>query len=187
MKTPIKLALLLGHSDPDPGACLDATGDGDTLDPGERERPTAWRYVEPAGTELLALGHQVLVVLTGTYRERLQSAERWRADLVVWCHLNAGGGDYGLVLVDARSPADSLSRRFAERFDVAAQEILPVAPVRVRDLRQGERGYSLVRTDLPVVVLEPLFLDTPGHQDAVARGGLLLVAAAIVRAIQTLE
>jgi hypothetical protein len=60
--------------------------------------------------------------------------------------------------------------------------MIPVAPVRVRDVQRGERGSVLMSTRLPVVVLEPLFLDRRAHQEVIARGGLLQVAACVVRA-----
>ncbi len=172
------IALLLGHFPTDPGAVADVDLDGDL----DQERDLARRYMLAAATELRALGVDVLIIEDGTYSDRLRAAERAGSDLVVWCHLNAGGGGYGLVLVDARSPAASLSRRWAGSYRAAGDLAIPVAPVQVRDLHDGDRGYTLMRSRLPVVVLEPLFLDRRAHQEIIARGGLLQVAACVVRA-----
>ena len=117
-------------------------------------------------------GHDDIVPFVygdGDYSVRSQRANmidsRFKPKISVYLspHLNAGGGDYSLILYDGRSQksedlADMVKRRW--------EEIEGMPPVKTLPVNPGDRGYVIVRfTKMPALILEPLFLDNPEHRE----------------------
>ena len=46
--------------------------------------------------------HEALILAQGNYYHRNKAANEWGADLYLEFHLNAGGGNYSMVLFDER-------------------------------------------------------------------------------------
>ena len=91
----------------DLGASHDIDGDG-VVELWEHEAKLTPIYAEAAVRELEAAGHTVVMETSGSYSSRHKRAVKlaeksWDPVAYVACHLNAGGGDYGLVCWDYRS------------------------------------------------------------------------------------
>lgn len=173
-------------------ALLDIQHAGRPSRPGDlgaqgREVPLVRRYVEQARLHLETLGVEVLVLEQGEYAER----HRYACDLVraqqpdraayVACHLNAGGGDYGLVVRDHRS------RMGAELAEVLVRHlegelVPPLSRVRASWTSDAAapfpRAWGCIRgiyqgpAQLAGVLAEPCFLDRVEHQVLLEDAGL---------------
>jgi N-acetylmuramoyl-L-alanine amidase len=91
----------------DLGASHDLDGDG-VVEAMEHEANLTPIYAAAARSKLEAMGAEVLVLDSGWYATRHKAAGKAAAEhagaaVYVACHLNAGGGDYGLVCHDYRS------------------------------------------------------------------------------------
>lgn len=109
--------------------------------------------------------------------------------LYVACHLNAGGGDYGAIFVDARSRG-SLALGAAIKDELLALEGLD--RVFVVPSTSGDWTSAALRTiehvwDGPdrmwAACFEPLFLDQPAHFELLRPEGLVLVGEALARGL----
>jgi N-acetylmuramoyl-L-alanine amidase len=98
----------------------------------------------------------------------------------VSCHLNAGGGSYGLTIHDHRS---SMGRRMAEHVAGALGELLleGVDRVVIGATKPGEtwpRAWGCIKdiypgpTNIAACLFEPLFLDNHEHQQWLNDAGL---------------
>jgi hypothetical protein len=109
----------------DLGASHDLNGDG-LISQGEREAELTPIYAERAREVLEAAGVTVIIERSGAYSSRHKRAAKVAAGhdgpvAYVACHLNAGGGDYGLAIADFRSDggqrlARALSVELAKQF-----------------------------------------------------------------------
>ena len=104
----------------------------------------------------------------GDYSVRAQRANlidtRFKPEASVYLspHLNAGSGDYSLILYDGRSQKSEDLAEFVQR---QWQEIEGMPPVRIKPVNMGDRGFVIVRfTKMPALILEPFFLDNPDHR-----------------------
>lgn len=164
----------------DMGAGADLDHDGQ-VEPDEREVAIVRAYVDVARARLEGMGIEVLVLDQGEYSERHARAAaaaeaRPRRDRAAYvaCHLNAGQGDYGLVLYDHRSTG---GRRLAESvaWELGAQLRPPLR--RVVTSWTGAptqsppypRAWACLRgiydgpAELVGVLVEPAFVDRPDH------------------------
>lgn len=176
----------------DAGASADINGDGDvTWD--EYEARFTREYFSRLRRRLEQRDFAVIDGFSGTYAERNRRADELGASLYIAGHMNAGGGDYGMVGVDWRAPRGGLSRFLAGRIADEWRARIPLGRVRVQDLRP--RGWTLAgfntigRCVCPSLLWEPLFMDTPMHREmlnnepervleAIAAGGEAAIVAA---------
>lgn len=170
----------------DRGASFDVNGDGEL----EYETELTRGYIDAAAHVLESAGHHVYIFDDGTYRSRHARANtiaRAIAEPVAYlaCHLNAGGGDYGMVLYDWRSGGGAqlaselvkaLSPRLAE---VGRSRTMLSSP------DQWGRAWSTIRGiyDGPAHIsgacLEPAFMDTSKHHPLFTSEGLKRIGEAI--------
>lgn len=163
------------------GASHDIDGDG-RIECHEREALLTPVYAGAAQVAAESAGHDVKVMLAGTYATRQARANamaRGRPNepvLYVACHLNAGGGDYGLVLYDARSrmgeaAAGHVVKAMSPYW--TPRKVRTLAPQATsRDSTRWPRPYRTIRgvfsgpRNICGICFEPLFIDT--HADLVA-------------------
>lgn len=163
--------------------------------PAWHEADLTLRYIEAARDALLLHdGIEVRIIdpLTNgprlSYGARQEMAKWWaRKDagmlldapvpvVYVACHLNAGGGDYGMVGHDPRS---STGRDIARYVADQVEWRLPVSRCRVEALEgRWARGLSCIEgiysgpANIAGILYEPLFLDHPRHTAAIEAEGL---------------
>lgn len=180
----------------DAGAAFDLDGDGVRGEQGEREIDLTLLYGEYLAMQLVALGVEVVRYgwpgFVGDYRERhaaaIKLAKSRPTDRVLYCaiHVNAGGGAYALAEYDERSKAG----KAAAVAVAAALDALPeITAGKVNGLNATERGFACVGgiyagpSNLSAVLLEPFFIDAPGHRALCGADGLRRVAGALCAGI----
>lgn len=155
----------------DLGAEFDVDGDG-RVESDEREANLTPIYALACADALgLVGGIEVLLLAAGEYAERQAVAVALAANrpseriAYVACHLNAGGGSYGLVIHDSRS---SGGRQLAEAVAVALK--LPeLDKVVVGTTDEFPRAAGTIGgvfsgpPNISGVCFEPFFLDQPRH------------------------
>jgi len=158
-----------------PGACADIDGDG-FIEDWEQEARLTYRYIQYAAEYLIEYGHSVLIIDQGRYPTRHAKANgRARHEIekvaYVACHLNAGGGDYSLVLYDERSSSgEDLARSVRSEL----QGLIPEYRKRLIRLCAEEawkNGFYTIKgiwrgpKNISAICYEPLFMDNPDHQE----------------------
>ncbi|MCA9712120.1 MAG: N-acetylmuramoyl-L-alanine amidase, partial [Myxococcales bacterium] len=179
-----------GRHEGDMGAAADLDGDGRT-ECHEREALLALGYLTAAGLELNRRGHQVIVLSQGEYPDRqalavelaLEASTLRRRAVYVACHINAGKGNYGLVLHDRRA-----AKGAAVAAAVAEQLAgLPEIPRALTKAAVGEWGRAAPCIEgawthgelLPAIVFEPCFIDQPAHAALLSPEGLQRIGRAL--------
>ena len=151
------------------------------------EADCALHYATALAASLTSFGARVITndprsaFLIGPYSRRQAQAMALGADTYLACHLNAGGGSYGLAEVCV-----PFSRLLATTMlDALAEAVPAVSGIQIRDLKPGDRGAVCIRgfTRGPAVLLEPLFGDCPAHQPQLSLEGLTLVGEALARGV----
>jgi len=150
-------------------------------------------YIEAATTLLLAEGHTVHILDSGWYGERNDRAceiARENPDervAYVACHVNAGGGTYGLTLHDARSGG---GRRLAEAVaDVLGTNAAPhIDRSIVRAAEQGGTWSRAMTTisgiysgpaNISGICFEPFFIDSERNRPLLSPLGLNVIGQAL--------
>lgn len=156
-----------------------------------REVDLTAAYIAHAEIRLVWLGHQVEVLDTGTYDDRHAKAIALAADhggpaLYVQCHVNAGGGKYGVIEHDARSAA---GRRAAAALADALDEIQETPTVHVWSLDPGDRGWTCIddiyaAPTMCGLIYEPGFIDSMSHASLWTPTGLSRVGGALAEGIR---
>ena len=159
------------------------------------EHRLAMAYAVHAFEALEQAGAAVGLVAAGRYRTR-QDLGTQIADAYIACHINAGGGTYGLCLYDQRSRQ---GRALAER--VASSMSLAWVPRTISSARhaaampEDDRGVrhwtanalELIKHVYPGracgLVYEPGFLDNPDHQLLWTPDGLREVGHVLARGV----
>jgi len=122
-------------------------------------------------------------ILVGDYWERRKFCDENLVDLYIQCHLNAGRGNYGLVLTVLDKPAlDDLELEMGRLFVRIMEKETGIRykdwdgdKDKVQVLNQDDRGYSVLRkADFLSYILEPAFIDNPKHFKALLEGDLIL-------------
>ena len=168
----------------------------DPFDPGVvagalREVDLAAAYIQAAVRALDTAGHVVRLLDAGTYDDRHRSALALAAEhpteeaLYVQCHVNAGGGEYGVVEHDARS---SWGRAAAACLADALDELPEVPTARVWELHAGERGWVCIddiyaSPTMCGVIYEPGFIDAFPHSALWTPAGLERLGLALAEGI----
>jgi len=175
----------------DLGAGADLDGDG-LVEVHEREAELTPLYINAARDYLESKGHEVTIIEKGTYRERQEAAcalARDQAGPVAYvaCHLNAGGGSYGLTIHDHRS---SMGSRLAHCVATSLRAFAfdGMSKVVVGATAPGgswPRAWGCVRhvytgpANVCAMLFEPLFLDQPKHHKWLTPDGLQAVGYAL--------
>ena len=170
---------------------------GAPFDPGVvrgalREVDLAAAYIDQCRAKLLAAGHTVDLLDRGTYDERHAAAIALAAQspdpvaLYVQCHVNAGGGKYGLVEHDARS---ATGRKAALSLADALDELPEVPTARVLALHPDDRGWVCIddvyaSPSLCAVLYEPFFIDSATHAALRSPDGLRRVGDALAEGVK---
>lgn len=191
----------------DLGASHDLDGDG-VIDQLEHEASLTPIYVDAARKILEASGVEVVVVQTGAYSGRHKRAGELAGEHVgpvayVACHLNKGGGDYGLVVRDYRSNggarlATEMRRALLKRLPLARVVHGQTGPAKRPSGSAGAlwdrmpthsgaqhwpRAWSTIKgiwagpSNLCGICFEPVFMDT--HADQLDDDGLELIGCAL--------
>ena len=177
----------------DLGAGVDLDGDG-TVETAEREANLTPLYYLPAKAALEALGHTVYVLDSGWYSDRHERAnqiardnpDEWVAYLA--CHINAGGGDYAVMINDARS---GNGKRLAEALaqSISDAKLAGISRSLVRGAsadNDWSRAYTTIKGiysgpgNISGVCVEPFFIDRPEHQWLASAQGGRAIADALV-------
>jgi N-acetylmuramoyl-L-alanine amidase len=198
--TPIIIFIDIGHGDKGAGEPHDP---GATFD-GRVERTQAEDYARRLGEMLAAEpGVRVVTLGTGSYdsRHRAVIAQAGAArGIYLQCHLNAGRGTYALIRPDARSQQGARAAALvAAALDAALPEVTshrsdPLYPSNAAAQAAGRktdgvgswwtRGFNCIDGvwSAPRVcglVVEPGFIDAPGHVSLWTPEGRQRVAEAI--------
>ena len=177
----------------DLGAAADLDGDG-KIERDEHEARLTPVYAQAAQDLAAADGVRVLRIDGGEYPTRhrvaveLAASDPGRRWLYVACHLNAGGGDYGLVIHDSRSQAGRLAAE-AVRAEVAKLPGLRRALAGATSAEGSDwpRAWSTIRgiydgpANLSAICFEPCFMDQPAHRPLLTKAGLDQIGAALFR------
>lgn len=174
-----------------------AYADPKRFDPGcasaaHREVDLAGAYIATAAERLRAAGHTVVTMEAGLYEERHRqalAAARQHAGLdalYVQCHVNAGGGKYGVVEHDARS---TWGRTAAACLADALDEVAEVPTAHVWELHPGERGWVCIddiyaSPTMAGLIYEPGFIDGPTHASLWTPDGLVRVGTALAEGVR---
>ena len=166
-----------------PGAADDLDGDG-VVETHEQEARLTTGYIGPAVVRLYELGHEVIVLGLGnySYRHSLANAQaalvRGARVAYVACHLNAGGGSYGLVIYH-----DAGSHDLAQCLAVPLGAIPALSRVVVADTTRFPRARSTVvgidAEHIASVCYEPAFLDQIEHRALLSSLGLERIGIAL--------
>ncbi len=155
---------------------------------GVEETSAVRRYTDALDQELRRLGHGCVLLSDGEYRDQWARADGLGAGVYLNCHVNAGGGDRGLVLHDHRSArgralaegvAGELGRALGWRCE--ARACRPDSNGVPRDADFSEAFGTIAGVRAVALCLEPYFLDGPRRGEFLAR--LDEVGAAVARGI----
>lgn len=86
----------------------------------------------------------------------------WIADIFVSCHVNGGGGDYSSVLAKENN---NLSIGLAKAISSDVSNLLGI-PDKGAIFNQALWEMSDTPTDMPVIIIEPFFVDTQSNCNA---------------------
>ena len=178
----------------DRGVAVDLDGDGN-IDAMEANLTPS--YIQAAREALEAAGHTVVLLDAGWYPDRHKAAIRQvRAAATglpaayVACHLNAGGGNYGLVLHDARSTGgEALANRVGDAMRRVFEEgELKRVLVKGASASEWTNAYNTIRGiyagpgNLSGICFEPVFVDT--HRGLLDPEGLARIGAALASGLE---
>jgi N-acetylmuramoyl-L-alanine amidase len=135
---------------------------------GVEEASVVRRYTDALDQALRRRGHDCLLLSDGAYAEQWARADGYGAAVYLNCHVNAGGGDRGLILFDHRSNrGQSLARAVAGEMtralpwtvqDLACRPDTNGLP---RDADFSEAFATIAGVRAVALCLEPYFLDGP--------------------------
>ena len=177
----------------DVGAALDLDGDGD-IDRDEEESYLTEGYIQGATLAMCEPGRYIPspVLTLGPYseRHRLSNELALRCTTLpfayVACHVNAGGGDFGLILHDHRSTGGKrLALAIAARLSAACPELSEVQVKACCPDDWTRNAYSTIRgiydgpSNIAGVCFEPGFIDCPAHAPLWKPDGLRRIGDAL--------
>lgn len=195
---PLGLILAIQHvgraSRPgDLGASADLDGDG-KIEAHEHEARLTPIYAQAAQDLAAEEGIPVLRLEGGEYSGQhraaieLAKAQPGRRWLYVACHLNAGGGNYGLVIADRRSTAGRVAAGLiADALSALPELTRTIAGTTAAEGSDWPRAWSTIDgifsgpSNLSGICFEPCFLDTEAHRPLLTGDGLRRIGAALYR------
>jgi len=139
----------LGHGeDGDPGAVS-----GNLI-----EKDMNIVYGNAIAERLAAAGWETQVKENGlSITESAQAANDFGADIMLSCHINAGGGDRGEVIFSVRDGSEALANAVADGLKAAGQTTVKTY---TKLNSRGTDYFGILRlSDMPAVIIEPFFLD----------------------------
>ena len=176
----------------DRGAAVDLDGDG-KIQRDEQEAALTARYLLACELALLEMGHTVIPISDGGYNERHARVNQYagtfkagRTQLYLAGHLNAGGGDYGMLGHDYRSRSGpELASRIARQLRQVAPELNGVKCIEARPDNWTRNMYATISGVTQPIGLchEPCFMDQPSHADLLTAAGLSTIGRAIAAGV----
>jgi N-acetylmuramoyl-L-alanine amidase len=178
----------------DLGAAIDIDGNG-VIDNDEKEANITPSYYMPAKEALERLGHSVYILQEGWYSDRHSKANTIaRANpnqkvAYIACHVNAGKGDYAVMIHDSRSGnGKRLANAVAGSIGSAGNlEGIRRSLVRAASAdNEWKRGYTTIKGiyagpgNISGICCEPFFIDRPEHQWLASSQGGRALADALV-------
>lgn len=175
----MKIALDIGHM----GKTSNQLDRG-VIYKGARESDYALLYAVATKGHLEKHGHIVYLLCHGNYSARHQFCLDYNIDLHMQCHLNAGKGQYGLIGMrknnDGQELADIILAQWKECLPISKTVILPI----VKNNGKRTRGWPCVMSEIPSLLLEPLFFDNDKHHELIVNGDACIrIGKAITKAI----
>lgn len=177
----------------DLGASADLDGDG-VIERDEHEARLTPLYAMACQALAARDGVKVLRIDGGEYSARhrmavdLAASDPSRRWLYVACHLNAGGGNYGLVIHDSRSQAGRLA---AESIRTELRGLSGLTRALTGETSAmgsaWPRAWSTISgiyegpSNIAGVCFEPCFMDTPEHRRLLTAEGLTRIGEALYR------
>jgi N-acetylmuramoyl-L-alanine amidase len=154
-------------------------------DAGEQEALLTPVYMLAAEVRLRELGHAVVPISDGQYADRHRRTNGYEADVYVACHLNAGGGDYGLAVHDTRSASGkALAGHVVRSLTAACPELRRGVVGDTQGFPRALACIDGVFTGKPVgLCFEPCFMDRPEHQVLLTPAGLQRIGRALADGI----
>lgn len=156
-----------------------------------RETDLSSAYINAAKEALERHGIQVLVLAYGWYGKRhdyAREAAKAVAGKCVYvaCHVNAGGGSYGLVCHDARSGggkrlSDAVARELEPLTGTARSEA--ASPDKWTNAHNTIAGIFKGPANLSGICFEPGFIDSDAHKHLWYADGLVRVGTALAAGI----
>ena len=139
------------------------TGHGENGDPGAVsgrliERDMVKVYGNALAERLTAAGWETKVKEGGiSISESAQESNGFGADIMLSCHINAGGGDRGEAIYSVRDGSERLANVVCDGLKAAGQT---VTRTYTKLNSRGADYYGILRlTECPAVIIEPFFLD----------------------------
>tara|TARA_Y100001938_G_C8048400_1_gene410238 strand:- start:176 stop:790 length:615 start_codon:yes stop_codon:yes gene_type:complete len=172
------------------GAHKDIDGDGKKQ---IHEAEAIWtaRYSLSTEIYLRELGHYVIPLSDGTYKERAQRFNEYHAKMggiaiYLALHANAGGGSYGCWFYHhASKKGPELANSIAD----AMLEIVPeishqrVKPARPDDWTRNAL-YTIKHVGAPIAICcEPFFMDNADHKKIINKRGMNDIGLAIAKGL----
>ena len=181
----------------DMGAAYDLDHDG-TIEDHEKEANLTPDYYLPAKRILTEKAHEVFILDSGWYSARHREARRLamlypnRICVYVAGHVNAGGGDYSLVISDGRSTqGKNLAREIARGMQLECIPGIDRSITRRGTTTAWTNGLNTIKgiysgpANLSGVCFEPYFLDQPNHHYAATLEGGERIGTALAYGINT--
>ena len=160
-----------------------------------RETDLTDAYIAIAAADLRAAGHTVYVLTTGEYGERQKQANAIAVAAptervyYVACHINAGGGSYGLVEYDGRSAGGA---RLAAGLALGLGQLPELSAHKTTALQNGERGWVCIAGiytgpgNIAGAIYEPGFIDPAANAALWTADGLARVGHALASGLASL-
>jgi hypothetical protein len=183
----------------DLGASADLDGDG-VIERDEHEARLTPLYAMACQALALRDGVKVLRIDGGEYSARhrmavdLAASDSGRRWLYVACHLNAGGGNYGLVIADQRSTqgrnaAREVAEALGELPELRAPKGRTIAGVTAAEGSDWPRAWGTIAgigapgtpRNIAGICFEPCFMDTPSHRSLLTAEGPTRIGEALYR------
>jgi N-acetylmuramoyl-L-alanine amidase len=169
----MKIAIRGGHN-------YGVTGAHGILDEVTEDR----KYYKAVAGYLRAAGHEVIDVTperTATSADDLNygvsRANKAKVDLFISCHLNAGGGKGCEALYHGSSTK-------GKDYAVKVSNAIAALGFANRGAKADVRGlYELKYTDMPAIIIEPLFVDSQTDVDVYKKVGFDRLAKVIAEAV----
>jgi N-acetylmuramoyl-L-alanine amidase len=167
----------------DPGAQADVNRDSQVL---YDEVEAFWtpQIATAAYVNAISRGHRAVILAHGTYEQRAAWAIENKVDVLVACHLNAGGKGHGLVLSnDGSDIGAQLATHIGESLQSAITQRVICSTPSAGYPRSKSLLERTARAKTVGIVYEPLFIDGPWASIMLSPQGTRTLALALVAGI----
>lgn len=115
--------------------------------------------------------------------KRAAKANHWGADLFVSCHFNAGGGDRGETIHSVfAGKGKELAEKIAGQLKAIGQQTVRVYS-KIASSGYGDYYTVIAETNMPAVIVEPCFIDSPDREFADTEEEQKAVGIAIAKGV----